>query len=72
MAAATYSASHVDSATTFYFSDSHEIGANPRKTSMPEVLRRHVCIAEHSELQPTSARLGEDDHLIHRPLDVAQ
>ena len=40
MAIATYSASHVDSATTFYFSDSHEIGANPRKTSTPEVLRR--------------------------------
>ena len=34
-----YSALHVDSATTFYFSDNHEIGADPRKTSMLEVLR---------------------------------
>ena len=40
MAAATYSASHVDSATTFCFSDNHEIGADPRKTSTPKVLRR--------------------------------
>ena len=40
VAAATYSASHVDNATTFCFSDSNEIGADLRKTSTPEVLRR--------------------------------
>ena len=40
MAAATYSASHVDSATTFYFSDIHEIRADLRKTSTPKVLHR--------------------------------
>ena len=40
MAAAKYSALHVDSATTFCFSDNHEIGADLRKTSTPEVLRR--------------------------------
>ena len=31
-----------------------------------------VCIAEHSELQPTLAGLWEDDPMIYRPLDVAQ
>ena len=38
----------------------------------PSMSPRHVCIAKHSELQPTSAGLGEDDPLIHRPFDVAQ
>ena len=40
MAIATYYASHVDSATTFCFNDSHEIGADLRKTSTSEVLYR--------------------------------
>jgi len=40
IAAATYSALYVDSATTFYFNDSHKIGAKTRKMSTPEVLFR--------------------------------
>ena len=78
MAVATYSASHVESATTFYFSDNHDIYSRPEEDehtrgAPPSVdVLRHICIAEHSELQPTFAGLGEDDPLIHRPLDVAQ
>ena len=55
MATATYSASHVDSATTFCFSDSHEIGADPRKMSTPEVLRHGVrALTERERLLPLS------------------
>ena len=47
--------------------DEHVRGA-PSSVDVP----CHVCIAEHSELQPTPAGLEKNDPLIHRPLDVAQ
>ncbi|CAA0836930.1 Probable LRR receptor-like serine/threonine-protein kinase [Striga hermonthica] len=56
VAAATYSASHVDNATIFCFSDCHEIGADPRKTSTPEVLFRPSMLPAISASLKTVSR----------------